>query len=373
MNIKLAIASPHRDIYSETFIQAHKHLPGAQVSFYYGGWLPTMLEGKGGLAPRTIWERTFNRLIAEILPSPLFIEEKAFARSLRREKIECVLAEYGPTGVGVLKVCKRLGLPLLVHFHGYDAFVHQIIEQYETGYKEMFQYAAAVFVVSRAMQKRVEELGCPPDKIRYNPYGPHDSFLKIEPRLEEKVFVSVGRFIDKKAPYYTLLAFKEAANRHPDARLVIAGEGVLLNACKNLARHLNIEGAVSFPGVISRDEFIRHLRIARAYVQHSITALDGDMEGTPVSILEASAAGVPVISTRHAGIPEVIRDGETGLLVDEHDVEGMSRHMLRLLEDRRYAKTLGSRGKAFIAENFNLDRHLSSISQTIVHSLPRRS
>lgn len=369
MRFNLAIVSPSQNAYSETFIQAHKYIPSMNTYFYYGGILPTILEGKSPLRTQKKWERMFHRIVMNATNTPFSFEEGDFMRSLRREKIDCVLAEYGPTGVGVLNVCRTLNLPLLVHFHGYDASKHQILEQYKAEYKDMFRYTSAVIVVSRTMQKKIEELGCPAEKLWYSPYGPQSRFLTMKPSLDQKLFISLGRFVDKKAHYYTILAFNEVLRIHPDARLVIAGDGVLLNTCINLVRNMKIEHAVEFPGVITHDEFENYLKVARAYVQHSITSLDGDMEGTPVSVMEASAAGVPVISTRHAGIPDVIIDGETGLLVDEHDVEGMSKHMLRVLEDKKFAEKLGASGKLFISENFSREKHLDLISQAIRKSL----
>ena len=102
-----------------------------------------------------------------------------------------------------------------------------------------------------------------------------------------------------------------------------------------------------------------------AFVQHSITADNGDMEGTPVAVLEASAAGLPVISTFHAGIPDVIIHGETGLLVEEHDVEGMANYMIHLLENPDKAINMGAKGKTHIRDNFSLDRHLNTISELV--------
>ena len=365
MKLNLAIISPNQRTYSETFIQAHKYIPNMNIKFYYQGMPPTILEGKGALGFQRKWMRVLHRILVEGTNSPFSYNEVVFARSLRKEKIDCVLAEYGFTGAGVLNVCKKINMPLLVHFHGHDASHHQILERHQAAYRNMFQYASAVIVVSKVMQKKIESLGCPPEKICYNPYGPHDRFLNIQPNLGQKLFVSVGRFVDKKAPYYTILAFKEVLRIHPDAKLLIAGDGVLLNVCINLVRNLKIEHAVSFPRVITHNELANYLSIARAYVQHSITAMDGDMEGTPVSIIEASAAGIPVISTRHAGIPDVIKDGETGLLVDEHDVEGMSKCMIKVLEEKEYAKELGAKGKLFISNNFSREKNLHLMAQMI--------
>lgn len=372
MRPNLAIISPSQNAYSETFIQAHKHIPGMNVRFYYGDPLPIMLEGSGALE-KMLWRSVLVHSAGRLFGSPfLDRREDALLWSLRREKIDCVLAEYGPTGAKILNVCKKAGLPLVVTFLGYDASVHLVLRQYEASYKDMFQYASAVVVVSKAIQSRLEHLGCSAYKIHYSPTGPHDVFFSVKPIYSQKLFVSTGRFVDKKAHYYTILAFNEVLREHPDAKLVIAGDGPLLNVCINLVRHLKIEHAVSFLGVITLDQFSDYLTVACAYVQHSITALDGDMEGTPVAVMEASAAGLPVISTRHAGISDVIVDGETGLLVEEHDVVGMSKHMTKILDDKEYARKMGANGRLFIRDNFSRERHLELLSRIIEKSLNTR-
>lgn len=372
VNPKLAILSPSQNAYSETFIQAHKNIPDVDVRFYYGDPYPVMLEGKGPLE-RSLWLSMLMHYSGRLLGSK-FIDrrEDVLLRSFRREKIDCVLAEYGITGARLLKVCRRLSLPLVVTFFGYEISTDQILQQYDKAYKEMFQYASAVVIVSRDMRQRLENLSCPSAVIHYSPSGPHEIFLDIRPSFAQKLFLCTGRFVDKKAHYYTILAFNEVLKKHPDAKLVIAGEGMLLNACVNLVRYLKIEHAVLFPGVITLQEFAAHLANARAYVQHSITALSGDMEGTPVAVMEASAAGVPVIGTRHAGIPDVVVHGETGLLVDEHDVEGMSRQMLKVLDDESLARQMGAKGRSFILENFSRERHLDALSSIVKHAVASR-
>ncbi|MBN8575260.1 MAG: glycosyltransferase [Candidatus Kapabacteria bacterium] len=365
MKLNLAIVAQSLNAYTETFIQAHKEIQGMNVRYYYGDPLPTMLENYGVLE-KNKWFSTLYHYTRKMIASPFNDRrEDVFAWSLRKEKIDCVLAEYGTTGANILTVCKSLRIPLVVTFLGYDASVHQILRQYEFAYKDLFNYASAVIVVSRSIQEKLKSLGCPAEKIRYSPTGPHDRFFSVTPDFSQKLFISTGRFVDKKAHYYTILAFNEVLKQHPDARLVIAGEGALINVCINLIRFLKIEYAVSFPRVITLEEFSEYLSVARAYVQHSITAMDGDMEGTPVAILEASAAGVPVISTRHAGIPDVVVDGETGFLVDEHDVLGMSKHMLNVLENEQLARKVGANGRTFVGKNFNREAHLEMIARTV--------
>lgn len=373
MTLNLAIVAQSLNAYTETFIQAHKEIQGMNVRYYYGDPLPTVLENHGALE-KNKWNLAMVHYFGKLMGSP-FIDrrEDALARSLRRERIDCVLAEYGPTGANVLNVCKSLRIPLVVTFFGYDASVYKILQQYEFAYKDMFKYASAVIVVSRSIEEKLKDLGCLAEKIHYSPTGPHDRFFNIRPDFSRKLFVSTGRFVDKKAHYYTILAFNEVLKKHPDARLVIAGEGALLNVCINLIRFLKIEYAVSLPKVITLEKFSEYLSVARAYVQHSVTAMDGDMEGTPVAILEASAAGVPVISTRHAGIPDVVVDGQTGFLVDEHDVIGMSKYMLAVLEDEELARKIGANGKTFVIENFNRAAHLGVIARAVKDAVFPRS
>src|SRR5690606_18550174 len=127
----------------------------------------------------------------------------------------------------------------------------------------------------------------------------------------------------------------------------MAGDGQLLNICKNLVKYLNLQSHVEFPGIITPETYRKYLEESLAFLQHYITTETGDMERTPLAVLEASAAGIPVISTNHAGIPDVIIDGETGLLCKEHDVEGMAQHMITLLDNPEKAKRIGAAGKIF--------------------------
>src|SRR5690606_12738307 len=241
-------------------------------------------------------------------------------------------------------ILKNSGIPVVVHFHGYDASINNVIKSCNY-YKEVFEFSKKIIVVSHVMEKALLALGCPKSKLLYNVYGPQKIFETITPQFSKKQFIAVGRFTNKKAPYYTILAFKDIVKTHPDARLLIAGDGSLLNTCKNLVHYYKLTESVKFIGVISPEEYRNILKESLAFVQHSITADDGDMEGTPLAVLEASAAGLPVISTYHAGIPDVVIHNETGLLSKEHDVESMAKHMLAVMNSLALAKQMGLAGK----------------------------
>lgn len=364
--LNLAHISPNKDAYSETFIQNHKKYFEANVYYYYGGYLPRYLESKDLLRlSRT--ERVIRNIKKYIFKKdlPESMEIKALMRSFEKHKIDVVYAEYGPTGVCVLEACRKMNLPLIVNFHGFDASEKETLKIHEESYKEMFSYAARIISVSKFMSQRLLEMGCPAEKLEYITYGPDDIFFHVRPTYEEKSFMAVGRFVDKKAPYYTICAFKKVVEKHPDAKLYMAGKGVLLNSCMNLVRFFKLEKNVIFLGVLDKEQIVSYYAKIRGFVQHSVTAMTGDMEGTPVAILEASASALPVISTYHAGIPDVIINRKTGLLVNEHDVEGMANNMIYLLDNPEEAKTLGQAGRQNIKENYRMDIHMKKINSVI--------
>lgn len=159
MKKTLAIFSPNQNAYSETFIQAHKSLP-FNIKYYYGGYLPAYLESSLGLMQFNLAQRVKKRFNKNFN-----LSEHALINSLKREKVDCVLAEYGPTACATLKVVEFLNIPLIVHFFGFDASFRPTIEEYRENYKLVFGYAKSVVVVSKKMQQDLIKLGCPPQHI----------------------------------------------------------------------------------------------------------------------------------------------------------------------------------------------------------------
>jgi glycosyltransferase involved in cell wall biosynthesis len=362
-NLNIALVSPNRKAYSETFIQIHKKYLKGNVFYYFGLGLNKSIEGHKRLVPRRII--FFYKLIKFLFRKRNnFVQYKAIIRSFKKNKIKVVLVEYGTHANQILPLVKEANIPMIAYFHGYDASITEIIER-NKNYKELFAYATRVFVVSKKMEQMLKSTGCPGSKIVYNPCAPNVEFESLKPTFSKKQFICVGRFTDKKAPYYTIFAFAKVLKVQPDAQLIMAGKGLLLNVCENLVNHLQINNNVHFLGVITPEKFRDYLSESMAYVQHSIRASNGDMEGTPVSILEASSAGIPVISTCHAGIPDVILDGKTGFLVEEHDVDGMAEKMIQLLKDRDLCIQLGKNGKQRVKANFSLQKHLYKIDSII--------
>ncbi len=361
--MNIAIFTPSKNPYSETFIQAHKlYLKGNVVYYYESGW-EIQVEGEPPLKRAT--RSIALKLSRKLLNKPhYYLMEQAILQSLSKHKIDVVLAEYGTHAAEILPVIKRSGIPMVVHFHGYDATRTDVLQLHKN-YAELFAYASSVIAVSTKMKEMLLQIDCPPEKLVYNVYGPRPEFMEVTPEFSKKQMVALGRFTDKKAPYYTILAFAEALKKHPDARLLLGGDGKLLEVCKNLVRLKGLQDSVRFIGVISREEFIELLTQSLAFVQHSIRPVSGDMEGTPLSILESSAAGLPVIATQHAGIPDIIVHNETGLLCEEHDVKQMTANMVTLMDDKELARAMGAKGKARIKEHFTLERHINALQEIL--------
>lgn len=346
--------------YTETFIQQHvADLPSETV--LVDTW-PPWAESDSRRA-RTLPRRAFDRALHLLFPKRYRRRiTAAYVHLFRQQRIDTVLAEFGPTGVAVMDACRELNLPLIVHFHGFDISVRRVLERYASAYSELFRQAAGLVAVSRLMQGKLIELGAPPERVHYNPCGANcELFGDAAPSRSPPVVLAVGRFVEKKAPQLTLAAFARVLQEYPEARLRMIGDGPLLKECRSLSARLCVEHAVTFLGKQSHQRVADEMRRARLFAQHSIEAASGDSEGTPVSILEAGASGLPVVSTYHGGIPDVVINNETGLLVKERDVDEMARQMLRLLRDPTLAESLGSAARRRVLAHFSAARSTDNL------------
>jgi len=250
------------------------------------------------------WRRRLGSLLPYALTSRRLLRlqnsavsvNRALVRFLHHQKVTAVLAEFGDAGAAIAPVAAAAGIPLIVHFHGHDAHRQSLLTPtLRLQYSAMFRSAAAVLGVSRCMLAALRELGCPPEKLIYNPYGPRDRFFELTADYRPTV-LSVGRFTDIKANYLVLLAFQQALKQVPQARLVMAGHGELLETCRTLADVWGLQRSVDFPGPVEHSQVHQWFQHACCFAQHSLCPSYGDAEGTPNTILEACAAGLPVTS-----------------------------------------------------------------------------
>lgn len=361
--INIALISPNKNAYSETFIQMHKYGLTGNIVYYFDGFLPSKNETDCSYVS-PITKKLYS--LKKLLKLTKFnVKEQTLLKSFKKNNIDIIVAEYGITAASVLKVCKKLKLPILPIFHGYDASVYDIVYAHKEKYKLLFDYAPKVIAVANSIANNLKNLGCTPSKIIVTPCAPNNSFFEINTNLENQNFLSVGRLVDKKAPYYSILAFSKVLKKFPSARYYIIGDGPLYNTCLNLISYLKLEKNIFLLRKQKPEKVKKYLENSIGFLQHSIIAKNGDEEGTPVSILEASAAGLPIISTKHAGIIDVVVNNKTGFLVEEHDVEAMSIKILELLKSNKLAKEFGEKGREFVKENFSQKKHLSILNNTI--------
>lgn len=364
--------------YSETFIREKiKRIP-AEVTIVYGREGRPIFSGNGKpLLP--IYAKIISRLIAKFFSVPRErvygivwrslperFRDRTLAAYLKKNKFDIVLVEYGMTGLAVMNACERANIPFVVHFHGFDAYSHKYLERYSNRYRLMFNKAAAIIAVSKDMVEQLVSLGAIREKISYIPSGADpDMFANAAPGKSESIFVSVGRFVDKKAHYLTLLAFKKVNERFPQAKLIFAGDGPFLGICKEIASAYGLNGSVTFLGSVKHEKVAEIMQMARAFVLHCITPDSGNSEGTPNVIMEASAVGLPVVSTKHAGIMDVVVHGETGFLVEERDIDAMAEYMVKLLENPKQAEIMGQAGRERIKQYFTIEISSEKVWQLI--------
>jgi glycosyltransferase involved in cell wall biosynthesis len=297
---------------------------------------------------------------------PLFKNKlrEQIVKYLKGYHVKAVLAEYGPVGLEMLPVCRAAGIPLMVYFHGYDIYRADILNRYLRGYQELFREATCIFVVSKEMLVRLIELGAPAKKLVLNPCGANMSLFGYhDAGHNDPVLFSAARFEETKNPMATIQAFAATLKNVPAARLRMAGGGGLLPRCKKLVKQLHIERAVTFTGILSPVEVSDEMSRARAFVQHSVTSRKGEKEGAPVAIMEAGASGLPVVSTRHAGIIDIVVEQETGFLVEEDDIQGMAYYMEELLTDRSKASAMGYAAHQRVKQHFSLEKNIRLICQ----------
>ena len=325
-----------------------------------GDWDVRQLE----VVPRSGF-RFLGRGIERWLGKPWQItsgEARRMCEIIRRTEASLLHIFFGNVAVHMLPLLREATVPVVVSFHGADVTGKVASPAFENARGEMFHRAALVMCRSEQLAQRVQALGCEPSKLRIMrtvlppiPRTPH-----VPPTDGAWQIVQAARLVPKKGIANSLRAFAAFLKVHPQSKFTIAGDGPLESELRALAAELGISDSVEFRGFLSQQMLGELFRNAHIFLHPSET-VGGDVEGIPNSLLEAMAFGLPSVSTRHGGIPEVIENGVTGMLCREGDPAGLSAALLDLAGDPELYERISAAGAEYVVSEFSAAKQIANI------------
>ena len=272
---------------------------------------------------------------------------------LAREGARVIHAHFGPVACRLLDLRRRTGLPLVTSFYGYDAAMASVIAEFGDTYRRLFDAGDLFLVEGPALREKLESLGCPASKLRIQRIAIDPGRYRFRERKDpggaDVILLQCGRMVPKKGYADAVNALAEARRRDQRLRLRIIGDGPDRPAIEDLIRRLNLGDAVTLLGAQPRAVFIEELDRAHLFLAPSRTAPDGDSEGgAPTTLLEAQACGLPILSTRHADIPEIVRENDSALLCDEQEPHALAANIALLAASPARWPAMGRAGRAHV-------------------------
>jgi colanic acid/amylovoran biosynthesis glycosyltransferase len=280
---------------------------------------------------------------------------------LARKPYDVVHAHFGPNGIlgAELKDLGVLRCPVLTQFHGYD--VSSYVRDKANGvYRNLFAKSDRLLCVSERIRARVIELGGDRQKTRIHHTGVKVRNIAFTTHVSDADggdirLLTVGRLVEKKGVEFGLRAVAQLRHEYPNLSYTIVGDGPERDALTSLARELSLDRHVSFVGAKTRDTVAALMRDSLILLAPSVSARNGDEEGIPVVLMEALAAGLPVVSTTHAGIPELVSHGVSGLLASERDPEALADHVRFLITHPGERQSMALAGRRAVERGFDVD------------------
>lgn len=287
---------------------------------------------------------------------------RATHRSLREIRPDVILAHFGGTGAAIAPMAHDLEIPLVVVFHAFDLFMRHV--RPET-YTALWNSGVQAVAVSNHGRNRLLELGCPKDRVRIIHCGVDPSRFawvkRPSPIPGEFRLVTVGRLVEKKGFDGLIMAVALVRNSMAQPiRVDILGDGPLKSHLVKLAHRLGVDDVIAFKGSVANGDIPRLIREYDAFVLPSRRARNGDTEGIPITILEAQASGLPVVSSLHAGIPEAVPPLNREWLAREDDPADLANKLFSLATHPDRWEDIGRRGKIWVSQHFSLHDEVNS-------------
>jgi glycosyltransferase involved in cell wall biosynthesis len=327
-------------------VRVHRYRYGAdsqETLAYRGTMADQVLKGWGGRV----------RLVSFIAAS-----RRATARSVARFAPDVVHVHWWfPGGLAVWPRFARSAPPYVMTSHGTDLFLLDRLPAARAIARPIFRGAAEVTVISSPLVARAESLGVSRSRISVIPMPVDDATARAmdeAPRSpgDGRTLLFVGRLIERKGAAFAVRAVAELARQGRDVRLVIVGDGPERAALSALATSLDVAGRIELTGALATSSVRDWYERATILLMPTITDWKGEQEGFGMVVVEAMAHGIPVVASRSGGIPDIIRDGETGVLVPEGDANAIAASVARLLDHPAEAERLGAAARADVRERF---------------------
>ena len=278
---------------------------------------------------------------------------------IKSRNIKLLHAQFATDALFYYELIKKSKMPLIVNIRGYDLYSDKICIEIPS----LFEITNKFIVKSKSMKEELIKLGCDQSKIKVIYGGVDVDNISFNPRkLKNNLkILSVGRFVEKKGFDITLGSFKEILNEYPYAKLTLIGEGELKQNIEKIIETLGLEKNVEIKSFMPHEEFIKELDNHDIFILASKTASNGDKEGIPNVLKEAMASGMPVISTMHSGIPELIQDGINGYLVKEGDYHSIVSKINEYVINEKKTFEMCLNARLNVEKNFNVN---NTVSQT---------
>ncbi len=282
-----------------------------------------------------------------------FGEGVYWAALLRRERWDRLHAHFVDRAATLAMVAGNLlDIPYSVTAHANDIYVSPVL------LPEKLSRASFVATCTGYNQEHLSRLlpGPLAHKVKRIYHGLDLQAYRRDsrPANGKPLIVSVGQLKEKKGFAYLLDACRLLRDANHDFACQIVGEGPLREALGEQIRRLGLEDTVTLCGALPHSQVVEKYRRATLFVLPCVLGGDGDRDGIPNVILEAMAMELPVVSTRHSGIPEVVEDGVNGLLVEPCDVSALAAALAHLLSDPATVGRFGSRARQTVLGNFDL-------------------